>query len=113
MVLQDRTTHYRERDVITNVTNAGPLNVWIETLASTPLTFDIYSLNSQKIEISNSNGKITVDLEPNRGFRYTAHASSVSPVRIVAKLPCAQPKKLFAKSEDPRSLCFNIFNVNS
>lgn len=96
-----------------NVTNSGPLKVWNDTLVSAPLTFDVYSLNRQRIEISDSNGKIVVNLESNRGFRYTALASSVRPVRITAKLPCAQPKKLFSKSEDPRSLCFNIFNVNS
>ena len=96
-----------------NVTNSGPLKAWNDTLVSAPLTFDVYSLNRQRIEISDSNGKIVVNLEPNRGFRYTAHASSVRPVRITAKLPCAQPKKLFSKSEDSRFLCFNVFNFNS
>jgi len=96
-----------------NVTNSGPLKVWYDTLISTPVTFDIYSLNKQKIEISDAGRKILVNLEPNRGFRYTANASSVSPIRITAKLPCAQPKEIFSDSKDPRNLCFNIFNVNS
>jgi hypothetical protein len=96
-----------------NVTNTGPLNVWNDTSALTSLTFDVYSLNRQRIEISDSNGKVAVILEPNRGFRYTAQASSASPVRITAQLPCAKPKEIFLNSKDPRILCFNIFNVNS
>jgi len=96
-----------------NVTNSGPLKAWYDTLISTPVTFDIYSLNKQKIEISDAGRKILVNLEPNRGFRYTARASSVNPIRITAQLPCAQPKEIFSDSKDPRNLCFNIFNVNS
>lgn len=96
-----------------NVSMTGPLRVWNDSLASTSVTFDIYSLNKQKIEISDANGKVTVFLEPNRGYRYTARASSVNPVRVTAQLPCAQPKEIFSDSQDPRSLCFNIFNVNS
>lgn len=95
------------------VTNSGPLKIWEDTLVSTPVTFDVYSLNRQRIEISDSKGKTTVDLEPNRGFRYMANASSESPVRIKSQMPCAQPQKILAGSMDPRSLCFNLFNVNS
>jgi len=95
-----------------NVSNSGPLNVWREPLVSTVVTFDVYSLNKQIIEISDLGGKIVVNLEPNRGFRYTAAASSVNPVRITAKLPCAKPILVIPKSTDTRSLCFNIFDFN-
>jgi hypothetical protein len=95
------------------VTNSGPLKIWFDTLISRPVTFDVYSLNRQKIEISDSGGTKVVTLEPNKGFRYVAQASSVNPVRIKSQLPCAKPMSIFANSKDPRDLCFNIFNVSS
>jgi hypothetical protein len=95
-----------------NIRASGPLKLWNHTLTSTPVTFDVYSLTSQKIEINDSVGNRLVELVPNRGLRFTALASSTKPIRITAKLPCAEPRKLFSESQDPRSLCFNIFNIH-
>lgn len=75
------------------------------------VSFTLFSLNEQVIEMRSLNGIETLLLSPGTTYEFQKLINWSNPLRIESKKPCAVPQELDLNSRDPRGLCFNIADL--